>query len=314
MLREVSDSLFEFLIEAFPTDHAYSRSDIEQDPMPPLMAHFLGQTLQHKLDVEVEHLRTVRSTWFNYDHPEVQQSYKSFVAALAQHSQIPTEEWRGTLKRATKLVIAHLILPTHTLVEFVFRDDEAPLLAPVIYRHLSYFAAYPYLREAVETFLKKRQLKEIDRTRFSSLLVQIDRHMTANYSTDEWLRLLRPLFDLMRRVPQTRNQGIPIDLLSMFFGDKDAYEIQGRLQVEKEVHRMATIDEDSLRRVIDGSVEPFEQKLHPTPPPIFKAPAPAPAAEPTRKESAPSPRPPSETLVEDHEAAPPPPPLTPTPP
>lgn len=267
MLREVSESLFEFLIEAFPTDHSYSRSDIEQDPMPPLMAHFLGQTLQHKLDVEVEHLRTVRSSWFNYEHPEVQHTYKSFVASLAQHSQIPSAEWRGTLKRTTKLVIAHLILPTHTLVEFVFRDDEGPLLAPVIYRQLSYFAAYPYLREAVETFLKKRQLKEIDRTRFSSLLSQIDRHMTANYTTDEWLRMLRPLFDLMRRVPRTRTEGIPIDLLSMFFGDKEAYEIQGRLQVEKEVHRISSIDEASLRRVIDGSVGPFEQQLEEIPPP-----------------------------------------------
>ena len=261
MLREVSESLFEYLIEAFPTDRSYSRIDIEQDPMPPLLAHFLGQTLQYRLDIEVEHIRTVRSSWFDYDHPDVQHAYKSFVASLAQHAHIPAEEWRSTLKRATKLVIAHLILPTHTLVEFVFREEEGPLAAPVIYREISYFAAYPYLREAVETFLKKRQLKEIDRTRFSSLLMQVDRHMTANYSADQWMRMLRPLFDLMRRVPQTRNQGVPIDMLSMFFGDKEAYEIQGRLQVEKEVHRITTIDIDGLRRVIEGSVGPFEQEL-----------------------------------------------------
>ena len=116
MLREVSDSLFELLIEAFPTSKSYTRSDIEQDPMPPLLAHFLGQSLQHKLDVEVEHIRTVRSSWFDYEHPDVQHAYKSFVAALAQYAHIPSEEWRSTLKRATKLVIAHLILPTHTLV------------------------------------------------------------------------------------------------------------------------------------------------------------------------------------------------------
>ncbi|MFK7844078.1 MAG: hypothetical protein AB8G77_02165 [Rhodothermales bacterium] len=273
MLREVSESLFEYLIEAFPTEKSYTRNDIEQDPMPPLLAHFLGQTLQHRLDVEVEHLRTVRSTWFDYEHPDVQHAYKSFVAALAQYSHIPAEEWRSTLKRATKLVIAHLILPTHTLVEFVFREEDGPLAAPVIYREISYFAAYPYLREAVETFLKKRQLKEIDRTRFSSLLTQVDRHMTANYSVDQWMRMLRPLFDLMRRVPETRNQGVPIDMLAMFFGDKEAYEIQGRLQVEKEVHRIATIDENGLRRVIDGSVGPFEQELQATPPPVQSMPS-----------------------------------------
>ena len=285
MLREVSESLFEFLSEEFPTSQSYTRSDIEQDPMPPLLAHFLGQTLQHRLDVEVEHLRTVRSTWFDYEHPDVQHAYKSFVAALAQYSHIPSEEWRSTLKRATKLVIAHLILPTHTLVEFVFREEDGPLMAPVIYREISYFAAYPYLREAVETFLKKRQLKEIDRTRFSSLLTQVDRHMTANYSVDNWMRMLRPLFDLMRRVPLTRNQGVPIDMLTMFFGDKEAYDIQGRLQVEKEVHRVNTIDEAGLRRVIEGSVGPFEQELKTTDPVQEKKSQPAP---PTKPETTPS--------------------------
>lgn len=285
MLREASESLFEFLIENFPSERSYSRSDIEQDPMPPLLSHFLTQTLQHKLEVEVEHLRTVRSPWFDYDHADVQNSYKSFVSSLAHHSFIPSEEWRANLKRATKLVIAHLVLPTHTLVEYIFHEGEGPLPAPVIYRQLIYFAAYPYLREAVEAFLKQRQLNEIDRTRFSSLLTQIDKHMTANYTADDWLRLLKPMFDLTRRIPLTNKQGAPIDLLSMFFGDKDAYEIQERLQVEKELHRTIMINEVGLRRVIEGSVEPYEQKLVPTQKPAPEPAAPAPEAPEPDKES-----------------------------
>ncbi len=261
MLREVSDSLFESLIETFPPNRPYSRSDIEQDPMPPLLAHFLSQTLHYKLDVEVEHLRTVRSKWFDYDHADVQSAHQAFVASLARHMRIPAEEWRATLKRSTKLVFAHLILPTHTLAEYVFQDEDAPLPAPVIYRQLSFFAAYPYLKEAIETFMKQRQLKEIDRSRFSSLLVQIDKHMTANYSSVDWLRLLRPMFDLMKRVPYTNKQGVPIDLLVMFFGDKDAYEIQERLSVEKELHRSELIDPSTLQKVIEGSVEPYIQHV-----------------------------------------------------
>ena len=271
MLREASESLFEFLINNFPSERSYSRSDIEQDPMPPLLAHFLTQTLQHKLEIEVEHLRSVRSPWFDYDHVDVQNSYKSFVSSLVHHSFIPAEEWRANLKRATKLVIAHLVLPTHTLVEYIFHEGEGPLPAPTIYRQLVYFAAYPYLKEAVEAFLKQRQLKEIDRTRFSSLLTQIDKHMTANYTVDDWLRLLKPMFDLMRRNPLSNKQGVPIDLLSMFFGDKDAYGIQERLQVEKELHRVVMINEVGLRRVIEGSVEPYVQKLVPTQKPEEKA-------------------------------------------
>ena len=295
MLREASESLFEFLTENFPSERSYSRSDIEQDPMPPLLAHFLTQTLQHKLEIEVEHLRSIRSPWFDYDHVNVQDSYKSFVSSLAHHSFIPSEEWRANLKRATKLVIAHLVLPTHTLVEYIFHEGEGPLPAPVIYRQLVYFAAYPYLKEAVEAFLKQRQLKEIDRTRFSSLLTQIDKHMTANYTADDWLRLLKPMFDLMRRIPLTSKLGAPIDLLSMFFGDKDAYEIQERLQVEKELHRTTMINEVGLRRVLEGSVEPFEQKLTPT-----TRPAPP---QPEQKKTTPS-APPQKQEVQEKQTTP----------
>ncbi|MEZ4701837.1 MAG: hypothetical protein R2834_15980 [Rhodothermales bacterium] len=312
MLRAISDSLFDFLIDAFPANSSYAREDFEQDPMPPLLAHFLTQTLHHRLDTEVEQLRGVRTTWFDYDHEEVQRAYKHFVASLANHSIIPEEEWRGTLKRASKVVLAHLILPAHTLVEFVFRDDEQPLMAPVIYKQLSYFAAYPYLREAVETFMTRRGMDQIDRNRFASLLSQIDRHMTAEFSSDDWLRLLRPLFDLMNRIPETRGQGVPIELLSMYFGDKDAYDIQGRLQVEKEVRRVSSLNEESLRKVLDGSVEPFEQAaattlFAPAPEPEEPAREPepvavkAPAADPTPVEAPP---PPSVAKAPAHEQKP----------
>ena len=300
MLREVSDSLFEYLIDAFPPNRSYSLSDIEQDPMPPLLAHFLTHSLQHRLDIEVEHLRSVRSPWFDYDHSEVQQNYKAFVASLARHSHIPAEEWRATLKRATKLVIAHLVLPTHTLVEYIFHDGEGPLPAPLIYRHLTYFAAYPYLREAVETFLKQRQLKELDRTRFSSLLAQIDKHMTANYEPHEWIRMLKPMFDLMRRVPFTNRQGVPLELLAMFFGDKDAYEIQERLLVEKELHRSALINDNLLRKIIEGSVEPFIQQVETvsTPAPVQTTPPAEPPPRPAPVPHQPPPPPPKEEVVQ----------------
>ena len=113
--------------------------------------------------------------------------------------------------------------------------------------------------------------------------MQIDKHMTSNYTADDWIRLLKPIFDLMRRIPFTNKQGVPVELLAMFFGDKEAYDIQERLYVEKELHRTAMINEIILRRVIEGSVEPFEQQLSTEtepPSPEEKPAAPVPATQP----------------------------------
>ena len=267
MLHGVSDSLFEFLLGAFPESRSYTRRTFEQDPMPPLVAHYLNHTLQHRLDIEVEHLRSGRTSWFDYDDASVQHAYGNYVTALAQHSRIPAEEWRVTLKRACRVVIAHLVIPVPTLAEFTFRGDEQEeMLAPLVSKYMSYFAAYPYLKEAVETFIQRRKLETIDKERFSSLLMQIDRHMTAEYTTDEWLKLLRPTYDLMMRVPNNNKQGAPIELLMMFFGEKERMDIQSRLRIEKEERHVTHVDEARLRLIIDGSVEPFIQYSYPDEP------------------------------------------------
>src|SRR5690606_14801007 len=137
------------------------------------------------------------------------------------------------LRKAVDQVVNFLVRPAHTLTEHVFETSEGPLPSAVVHRRLAFFAAYPYLRDVIEAYFTQRNLEQIDRARFTSLLARVDRQMTEDNTTADWLRTLDPLFDLVRTVPAL-SAAVPTVLLRAFFAEKGAQDVQQRLLAAQE--------------------------------------------------------------------------------
>jgi hypothetical protein len=264
MLRAVSESLFRRLLQAFPPDRPYTPSQFEQAPMPPLVALFLQQALQDHLGHEASQIGT--SEWFDSDHPGVRRAREAFSAMLAQHGRIPARAWDQALEQAVDQVLQHLVRPTKTLVDFVFEGRRDTLPATTVTQRLAYFGAYPYLREVAEGYFAQKNLQEIDRARFASLLNRVDEQMTADYDADEWLRLLEPLFELTEATPLTAGRGVPTTLLYAFFRDKQADRILERLRSAEEHQGVEMISAAALQRLIDAARRPVEAAPAAAPP------------------------------------------------
>lgn len=260
MLREVSNLIFKRLIDLYPPDRAYPKSSFEREPMPWLVSHFLVQTMQRSVDLEIEELRTACSDWFDYDHPEVQSAFKALTQALTTHTRIPQDEWSDKLERALFEVISYLFQPTHTLVDFVFQDESGPLPVRVIYRRMAYFGVYSYLREVLKAYAEQKNLYEIDRSRFASVLTRSDRRMTSDYTPEDWIRLLNPAFEFMRAVQVYPEKGIPVELLRIFFENKGAGTVVSLLKDLQQQGESNVLDETRLRRLLEKSREPEVEK------------------------------------------------------
>ncbi len=284
MLREVSNLIFKRLIGLYPPDRPYPKSSFEREPMPWLVSHFLVQTMQRSVDLEIEELRAACSDWFDYDHPEVQSAFKALTQALSTHTRIPRDEWADKLERAIFEVTSYLFQPTHTLVDFVFQDESGPLPIRVIYRRMAYFGVYSYLREVLKAYAEQKNLHEIDRSRFASVLTRSDRRMTSDYTPEDWIRLLNPAFEFMRTVQVFPETGVPIDLLCIFFENKGAGTIVSRLRELQQRENLHVLDESGLKRLLEKPLEPEVEKpvARPLPPvqePVRPA-APVPPASP----------------------------------
>jgi len=263
MVRTVADSLFEYLLDAFPASRTYTRMTFERKPMPPLVAQYLKQMLAQRLDVEDENHKAARSDWFFYRHPDVRQAHQALLDSLARHAQIPPSAWPEVLREAVQQVMSYLVRPTFTLTEHVFGQKKEPLSSSAIFFCINYYSAYSYLREAVEVYFEQKKIQSIDPERFEALLTRIDQQLMSDYDADAWLHLMEPLFEMVRIAPITSG-GVSITLLQSFFADKGAKEILKRLEYVQKEQGVKVLDEDDLRSIIEPEKETYSPVIAPT--------------------------------------------------
>jgi len=238
MPSSIADPLFERLLRAFPADRPYAREDWSSAPMPEPVRHFLAQLLRHQSRHEADRLRRARTSWVDYDHPDMERAVRSFFAAVEDHMQVPRTEWEDTLHQATHHVTSYLVQPTHVLGEFVFSErDEALPLDQVMWR-MNFFGPYAYLRNAVRAYEEQRDSSTFTRQGFERFLRRIDARITSDYTPDRWLRLLDPLFRLSQTAfsdapsdDSTAPSGsVPLRSLHLFFQEKGADGIAGQIE------------------------------------------------------------------------------------
>lgn len=254
MARSIVNELFDRLIEAFPADQAYAPDDFSADPMPPPVAHFLKHLLRHQAARDMPRLQPAHSAWIDTDHPEVQDARRAYREALERHAQFPQNEWEPALQRALQRVTAYLIHPTQTLTHFVYGNQDEALAPDTVRQRIQFFDAYTYLHEAVNRYLRKNDPSSIGRERFETLLQRVDTEMTSDYDVDQWMRLLRPLFDLVQVAAP--DQEVPTPFLQTFFAEKNATAIARRLQTASVQRGTTSFSPDDLRTLITADEAP----------------------------------------------------------
>lgn len=272
MPHAIAEPLFRTLLDAFPASRPYPAAFFEQDPMPPLVAHFLKRTLEDHLERDLAHLSAAPEGWFDEQHPDVQEAHRRLKQTLQRHARIPARVWAETLQQAVHRVATYLVQPVPTVTAFVFEDSDAPRSVLTILHRLGYFKAYPYLREAVNAYVEHKGVHELERERFASILRHIDQQMTEDHDADAWLDLLHPLFDLTRHTPGL-DEGVPPRLLARFFAEKGREAIHQRLEA-RAAQRSAPVDADELKTIL---AEPAATEPSPARPAVPAPSAPAPA-------------------------------------
>lgn len=261
MVTSVVNELYDRLVESFPPNRSYTLSDISGDPMPGPVADYLKRELRRRLQRAAP--GPDEDNWVDGQHQEVQRARATYLQTLAEHQRIPAERWAALLKRACDETVRVLVRPSSALTEIVFAEGRAVVDPDPLFEKLDYFTAYPYFREVVEAYFEQKGIARIDRDRFEGLINRIDRQMTSDYGSVEWMRLLRPLLSVLRAAGY-RND-LPVDVLAAFLDEKGADEPLRRLrQAHGSQGRVATevLSELFLEDAGDGTDTPLRKTEH----------------------------------------------------
>ena len=274
MLRAAADALAERLLAALPPTRAYTRADLAGPDVPRAVGHFLAQSLDRRLDLELDEMRTSRTAWFAYDAPDVAAAEQAFALAVGRAAQIPAAEWQKAVEQTVHQVVPYLVAPAHTLAHFVYGDGRPTLPLAVIERRMRYFQPYGYLRDVVGAYAQQKGLGEIERDDFSRLLARIEARTGTAYDAEGLMTLTDDLFDTLGEGPERR---VAREHLVRFFADKGMPGVVERLSAAA-----ARVSRAETRAALTNTPAAFFHDAPPAPaaPPSYLTPAPTPVATP----------------------------------
>ncbi len=267
MQRTVADALSEALLESFPPRRPYPPSDFRRPPMPGPVAHYLERVIAWNLEDVRSQLRHLSAEWFDDKDDEVLRARNAFAETVAEHAHVPQHVWRKQLQEAVRRTLHYLVEPAPALADFSFQGISAEMPVSLILKRVAFFSPYDYLKDAADVYFQNKSLRKIDRERFLAMLRQVDRRMAHEYSADDWVELLEPLFKYMQPAPNTDGSAVPVALLEDFFDEKEAEPVVQRLRrYQDEVHGEPAVTARELRELLatsNGNVEPPERPSRP---------------------------------------------------
>jgi hypothetical protein len=250
MLSSAIEALYRELLDDLPADRPYKASDLRDASLPEPIAHFLRRILDQRVDAEMEHIRDLPEDWLDLDQAEIGKGLDRLESALRRHAWIPANLWADALGHAVEHVVGFLIRPARTAADFVFDDEEEARSRAAIERRLTYFSAYPYLLEIVAGYFDRKGIDELTRGDFAAVLQRIERELARAYQAEDWVRLIQPIFDVLERVPDYSDRGVPINLLRSFFEAKGASEYVARLDALRSGQRTRHLSREEMTEIL----------------------------------------------------------------
>lgn len=247
MTTVFNDAVFDHLMATVPAGAPVSGQRLAQPEIPRPIGHFLGLTLERRLRLKASDINGIAAGWVDYHSSEVTAGVEAFLDVLVANAQFPEDEWPRALRQAVERVVDHMVRPVATLVHFLFADETGPVRREDLLRRARYFIAHPYLGTTAEALLARTGSAPVERRELSEALERVERSVTSEWSTDDWIRALNPLLDLART---SGLDGVPLEMLEAFFQDKNAPLRAARLHAYGKRKKRDALDQGDVRAAL----------------------------------------------------------------
>lgn len=274
MITTIAQALFDRLIDAFPPDRTYGRSDIRRDPMPEALADYLEQVLNMKLrDTLLEH--NLQNSWVDLQAAEVQEAHTRFMEVMKRHPAFPAFVWADFLKNACQQTLYLVIQPTASLIDSVFDPLGTPVRVDTMRDRMELYPAKIPYREALEIWLDEQGDEPVGRDRFEEFLCQADQQLASDSSPEDWLRLFDPLVNVLATAGYRE---VPTEFVQAFLQEKGAETMLHRLEQQFGSEESISFDKlealftsgaaksvQSARKAASAPARPAERRQEPQP-------------------------------------------------
>jgi hypothetical protein len=266
MLNEVARHVFSAVVRSLADHRPLTRTALDGADIPSPIRDYIDARLAREAERAAEAIKARRDPWVA-ENAEVSRARTALSIAASRSVQVPAVELDDLVREATTIVVRYLVRPARTLVDVIFSDDQDDIAVEDAIERMASLHAYGYFDDVLSHYFAEKQVERVDRARLDSVLHRVDRQMTSDFTTEEWLQVISPLFDTLATAMPYR-EGVPAELLRMYFREKEAGDILERLDP---LHGDEVVSRERLRDVLDSplivdqAIEEPEETVVPSP-------------------------------------------------
>lgn len=165
------------------------------------------------LKILSDELRMPASKWINPENAVLQKEWDAFMQTAGLSVSVPDTELYDVTKVAVNEVLQLYLNPQQYLTDFLF-GDKSSLNFQELNQRIKTAGIQNHFARAIPLYMQKRQLTALDKNRCNALVQKLDANLTADYSSEEWLQSLEPVFVLSGGT-------FPAEDISGFFKNKN---------------------------------------------------------------------------------------------
>lgn len=203
-----------FQAQSIKSESGISYAAIEASPLPAQLKIFLLDEIIRMAEADVA---AVQNTRFVFADAKLQAERETFARALGKTATFGQNEFLTLIEAAAAQHLNYLFRPQLSLSEFIFGRTQERTTRELGAR-LSNFTDYRYLTDVFLQYLEKKQVDSITAPKFEKLIFDIDRKITLNYDKNDFLLLLKPIYDFFEEANESE---VPVQLIIGFFQEKD---------------------------------------------------------------------------------------------
>ncbi len=110
-------------------------------------------------------IRKLSNTYFNFEHPEVQEALQQFKSALSKHIRIPSQVFLPMLERAIFNNLQLINTPVESLTNFFFGKNTT-IKTGIFSRYAPYFSDFGFVVQSMVAYVEKKQMSTITKDVF----------------------------------------------------------------------------------------------------------------------------------------------------
>src|SRR5690625_3428591 len=179
------------------------------------------------------------SKWSDHASEGVELAWKSYLRRSEEALTLPKEEIRRITESAMKKLLMAYCNPAEYIADLVFGTDSE-LTSSEIKARLEKAGTSHYLGRALLVYLDRNELDRLEKEQSQQVLLTLDQILSDAYSSNDWLELLSPLFEL-------GGGTLPAGLIRQVFENKKPGTIQLVLDKPDE----SDLTSDDVIRLLD---------------------------------------------------------------